>query len=152
MLYDFIDEQIDTTTPRHSGPDGCFAPVCHDHKSIPSRTADYYSLAAIFANTKAFFENRHGRRVRYLLRAARSGRRGAPLGGAAGEAGQHTPARINAILDAETERHQAPLRPHIAEYICLATRHPEMSAGLDPLVFARWAKFLKPDKESESPF
>ena len=53
MLYDFIDEQIDTTTRGILGLTVACA-RCHDHKFDPIATADYYSLAAIFANTKAF--------------------------------------------------------------------------------------------------
>ena len=29
----------------------------------------------------------------------------------------------------------------------MATRHPEKASGLDPLVLARWTKFLTPDKD-----
>ncbi len=53
MLYDFIDEQIDVTTRAFMGLTvGCAR--CHDHKFDPILQKDYYSLAAIFANTKGF--------------------------------------------------------------------------------------------------
>src|SRR4029077_18538116 len=111
-----------------------------DHKFDPIATADYYSLAAIFANTKAFSKIGTGgvsdiyyaplapadvvlRYVEHQARLATYRR------------------RINAVLDDETERRQAPLRPRIAEYM-MATRHPEKASGLDPLVLARWTKFL----------
>ena len=144
MLYDFIDEQIDTTTRGILGLTVACA-RCHDHKFDPIATADYYSLAAIFANTKAF---------------SRIGTGGvsdiyyAPLAPAdvvlrwnvqqSKLANQRR--RINAVLDEEIERRQAPLRPRIAEYM-MATRHPEKASGLDPVVLARWTKFLKPDKD-----
>jgi hypothetical protein len=144
MLYDFIDEQIDTTTRGILGLTVACA-RCHDHKFDPIATADYYSLAAIFANTKSF---------------SRIGTGGvsdiyyAPLAPAdvvlkwteqqAKLANMRR--RINAATDAETEARQAPLRPRIAEYM-MATRHPELATGLDPVVLARWTKFLTPDKD-----
>ena len=144
MLYDFIDEQIDTTTRGILGLTVACA-RCHDHKFDPIATADYYSLAAIFANTKAFSKIGTGgvsdiyyaplapadvvlRWMEHQSRLANMRR------------------RINAVLDQETERRQAPLRPRIADYM-MATRHPEKAAGLDPLVLARWTKFLTPDKD-----
>jgi len=142
MLYDFIDEQIDTTTRGILGLTVACA-RCHDHKFDPIATADYYSLAAIFANTKAFSKIGTGGVSDIYY---------APLAPAdvvlrwnvqqAKLANQRR--RINAVLEQETERRQAPLRPRIAEYM-MATRHP--AAGLDPLVLARWTKFLTPDKD-----
>jgi hypothetical protein len=144
MLYDFIDEQIDTTTRGILGLTVACA-RCHDHKFDPIATADYYSLAAIFANTKAFSKIGTGGVSDIYY---------APLAPAdvvlrwnvqqSMLANQRR--RINAVLDEDTERRQAPLRPRIAEYM-MATRHPEKASGLDPLVLARWTKFLKPDKD-----
>jgi hypothetical protein len=144
MLYDFIDEQIDTTTRGILGLTVACA-RCHDHKFDPIATADYYSLAAIFANTKAFSKIGTGGVSDIYY---------APLAPAdvvlrwmeqqSKLANQRR--RINAVLDQETERRQAPLRPRIAEYM-MATRHPEKASGLDPLVLARWTKFLAPDKD-----
>src|SRR5487761_2307463 len=144
MLYDFIDEQIDTTTRGILGLTVACA-RCHDHKFDPIATADYYSLAAIFANTKSF---------------SRIGTGGvsdiyyAPLAPAvvvlkwneqqAKLANQRR--RIAVIQDEEAEKRMAPLRPRVAEYM-MATRHPEMAAGLDPVVLKRWTKFLTPDKD-----
>jgi len=144
MLYDFIDEQIDTTTRGILGLTVACA-RCHDHKFDPIATADYYSLAAIFANTKSF---------------SRIGTGGvsdiyyAPLAPAdvvlqwneqqAKLANQRR--RIAALQDHEAEAYAAPLRPRVAEYM-LATRHPEAAAGLDPVVLKRWTKFLTPDKD-----
>jgi hypothetical protein len=144
MLYDFIDEQIDTTTRGILGLTVACA-RCHDHKFDPIATADYYSLAAIFANTKAFSKIGTGGVSDIYY---------APLAPAdvvlrwnvqqSKLANQRR--RINAVLDEETERRQAPLRPRIAEYM-MATRHPEKATGLDPVVLARWTKFLTPDKD-----
>jgi len=144
MLYDFIDEQIDTTTRGILGLTVACA-RCHDHKFDPIATADYYSLAAIFANTKSFSKIGTGgvsdiyyaplapadvvlRWMEHQAKLANLRR------------------QISAFVDAEAEEREAPLRPRIAEYM-MATRHPELAAGLDPVVLARWTKFLKPDKD-----
>ncbi len=144
MLYDFIDEQIDTTTRGILGLTVACA-RCHDHKFDPIATADYYSLAAIFANTKAFSKIGTGgvsdiyyaplAPVDVVLRWVEHQAKLANLR-----------RQINVVEDAETDRRQAPLRPRIAEYM-MATRHPEKADGLDPVVLARWVKFLTPDKD-----
>jgi len=144
MLYDFIDEQIDTTTRGILGLTVACA-RCHDHKFDPIATADYYSLAAIFANTKAFSKIGKGgvSEIYYaplapadvVLRYVENQAKVATLR-----------RQANAIVDAEIDRRQAPLRTRIADYM-MATRHPELAAGLDPVVLARWTKFLTPDKD-----
>ncbi len=53
MIYDVVDEQIDTTTKAFLGLTIACA-RCHDHKFDPILTKDYYSLAGIFASTKNF--------------------------------------------------------------------------------------------------
>ena len=144
MLYDFIDEQIDTTTRGILGLTVACA-RCHDHKFDPIATADYYSLAAIFANTKAFSKIGTGgvSDIYYApLAPADVVLRWSVQQAKLANMRRH----VNAILDEETERHQAPLRPRVAEYM-MATRHPEKAAGLDPMVLARWTKFLTPDKD-----
>jgi hypothetical protein len=50
------------------------------------------------------------------------------------------------VLETEAERRVAPLRPQVSVYM-MATRHPELASGLDPVVLARWKKFLTPDKD-----
>jgi hypothetical protein len=144
MLYDFIDEQIDTTTRGILGLTVACA-RCHDHKFDPIATADYYSLAAIFANTKSFSKigNKGVSEIYYaplapadvVLRYLEHAARIATL-----------KRQVTAIADAEADRRQAPLRARTAEYM-MATRHPELATGLDPVVLARWTKFLTPDKD-----
>lgn len=53
MVYDVVDEQIDTTSKAFLGLSVACA-RCHDHKFDPILTRDYYGLASIFASTKAF--------------------------------------------------------------------------------------------------
>jgi hypothetical protein len=144
MLYDFIDEQIDTTTRGILGLTVACA-RCHDHKFDPIATADYYSLAAIFANTKAFSKIGTGgvSDIYYAPLAPadvvlRWVEHQAKL--------RSLNQQMNAVRDEETERRDAPLRSRVAEYM-IATRHPELAAGLDPVVLARWTKFLTPDKD-----
>jgi hypothetical protein len=144
MLYDFIDEQIDTTTRGILGLTVACA-RCHDHKFDPIATADYYSLAAIFANTKSFSKIGKGgvSEIYYAPLAPADAVLGYVQHQARLSSVRH---QITAIVDAEADRHQAPLRAHVADYM-MATRHPELAAGLDPVVLARWKKFLTPDKD-----
>lgn len=53
MIYDVVDEQIDVVSKAFLGLTVTCA-RCHDHKFDPILTTDYYAMAAIFANTKAF--------------------------------------------------------------------------------------------------
>jgi cytochrome c553 len=53
LLYDVVDEQIDTFSKAVLGVTLACA-RCHDHKFDPISTRDYYSMAAIFASTKTF--------------------------------------------------------------------------------------------------
>ena len=52
MVYDMVDEQLDTTTRAFMGLTVACA-RCHDHKFDPIPTRDYYSLASMFASTKS---------------------------------------------------------------------------------------------------
>jgi cytochrome c553 len=53
MIYDVVDEQIDTVSKAFLGLTVSCA-RCHDHKFDPILTKDYYGLASIFASTKDF--------------------------------------------------------------------------------------------------
>jgi hypothetical protein len=53
MIYDVVDEQIDTTSKAFLGLTVACA-RCHDHKFDPIPTRDYYGLAGIFASTLSF--------------------------------------------------------------------------------------------------
>ena len=53
MLYDVVDEQIDTVSKAFLGLTVACA-RCHDHKFDPIPTKDYYGLASIFASTMSF--------------------------------------------------------------------------------------------------
>jgi len=48
MVYDIVDEQLNTTSTVFMGLTvGCAR--CHDHKFESHSTRDYYSMASIFA-------------------------------------------------------------------------------------------------------
>ena len=53
MVYDAVDEQIDTTSRAFLGLTVSCA-RCHDHKFDAISAKDYYSMAAIFASTRTF--------------------------------------------------------------------------------------------------
>jgi cytochrome c553 len=53
MIYDVVDEQIDSTSKAFLGLTVACA-RCHDHKFDPIPTKDYYGLAGIFASTMSF--------------------------------------------------------------------------------------------------
>ncbi|MGH9630079.1 MAG: DUF1549 and DUF1553 domain-containing protein, partial [Bryobacteraceae bacterium] len=53
MIYDVVDEQIDTVSKAFMGLTVSCA-RCHDHKFDPILTKDYYALASIFASTVSF--------------------------------------------------------------------------------------------------
>ncbi len=55
MVYDVLDEQIDTLTKAFLGLTVSCA-RCHDHKFDPITTRDYYSLVSIFASTRNFVD------------------------------------------------------------------------------------------------
>ena len=58
MVYDVVDEQIDTTSKAFLGLTISCA-RCHDHKFDPILTKDYYSLASIFASTASYDDPEH---------------------------------------------------------------------------------------------
>ena len=68
FALDLADEQIDTTTQAILGLTVSCA-RCHDHKSDPIPTSDYYSMAGIFLSTKTYFgtvnaiQNRRGSKL-----------------------------------------------------------------------------------------
>ena len=53
LVFDRIDDQIDATTRAFLGLTVACA-RCHDHKTDPIGTRDYYALAGVFASTRTF--------------------------------------------------------------------------------------------------
>ena len=65
MVYDLVDEQIDTVSKTFMGLTISCA-RCHDHKFDPISTKDYYSLASIFASTRSFEKIKNGFKPPYV--------------------------------------------------------------------------------------
>lgn len=142
-FYDAVDEQIDTTTKAFLGLTISCA-RCHDHKFDPVSTRDYYSLAAIFANTRSY-ENLVDRLSPPYL---------APLvPRAAWEEYRKQEERIaglrmlaSAVLQTESWRHSmANVFPRMADYMVSATAdRANPPRDLDPKLIAAWVKYLDP--------
>jgi cytochrome c553 len=154
--YDVIDEQIDTTSKAFLGLTVACA-RCHDHKFDPIATKDYYSMAAIFANTKTFANQRGDffteRKSRLYM---------APL------VEQHSyeqylahqkkiaakNMQATALLDNETWKYlEANLFPHFADYMVAAWKVQHAGAvvaeiaiteKLDPRILQAWVDYLDP--------
>ncbi len=145
MLYDFIDEQIDTTTRGLLGMTVACA-RCHDHKFDPIATKDYYSLAAIFANTKSW---------KRIGTTGVSDIHYSPIAPSAEvkayEAHQAKILKVRREIDLqmyeEAERFAMPLRQQVARYMEAVFERD--GDGLDPGVYSRWQKFLKPDRDPQ---
>ncbi|HUS05963.1 MAG TPA: DUF1549 and DUF1553 domain-containing protein, partial [Bryobacteraceae bacterium] len=153
MLYDFIDEQIDTTSRAFLGLTVACA-RCHDHKFDPIPTKDYYSMAAIFANTKAFKK----------IEGTVSQMYDAPLVSKPVfddyEAHQHkvngVKKKLETIVEMENERHVDSMKSRVDDYMTAAYRVLRQSEneaklagsmGLRPEILSRWITFLKPGSE-----
>lgn len=81
FTMDVVDEQIDATSQGILGLTVACA-RCHDHKTDPIPTADYYALAGIFLSSKTHygtFGGGHGRHASELIDLPNSGRGGEKL-------------------------------------------------------------------------
>src|SRR6185295_9911383 len=115
-------------------------------KFDPIATKDYYSLAAIFANTKSW---------KKIGTTGVSDIHYSPLAPAAVvkeyEAHQTKILKVRREIEfamyEESERFAAPLRSQLAKY--MEAVFENKSDGLDAAVFARWQRFLKPDRDPQ---
>ena len=130
MIYDVVDEQIDTASKAFMGLTVACA-RCHDHKFDPILTKDYYSLASIFASSENFRNLGRPGAVSYIYDA--------PLDPVAFERYQSHRWRmygkqleLEEALAEDAARENALLRPKIAESLVAA-----FSAGAD-----RWSRWL----------
>ncbi len=157
MVYDVVDEQIDTTSKAFLGLTISCA-RCHDHKFDPISTKDYYSLASIFASIRGYEDLTPVSAKTYVV----------PL--VPKEVYDHyrdhekkletKEKEISEVIDAEKERRAVALRPHLAEYMLASWQYenrPKSMASLteeefalqlklEPDVLGRWIKYLKPDQ------
>jgi Protein of unknown function (DUF1549)/Protein of unknown function (DUF1553) len=133
MIYDVVDEQIDTVSKVFMGLTiGCAR--CHDHKFDPIPTKDYYGLAGIFASTLNFRNLGRPGSVSYIYYA--------PLDPAAyGKYQAHRWSMYSKQLEMEealaedVARESALLRPKIADSLVEAWK---ASHGGAPTVWSKW--------------
>ena len=134
MIYDVVDEQIDTVSKALMGLTvGCAR--CHDHKFDPIPTKDYYGLAGIFASTLNFRNLGRPGSVSYIYYA--------PLDQAAyGKYQAHRWSMYSKQLEMEealaedVARESALLRPKIADALVEAWKASH--TGGAPTVWSKW--------------
>jgi cytochrome c553 len=138
MIYDVYDEQVDVVSKAFLGLTMACA-RCHNHKFDPIYTKDYYSMVAMFANTRDFVDREaHVSRLLYVPLVPKDQY-------AKYEAEQ---ARITAVklqmedaADQDLERYIHTQSVHVAQYM-LACRGGS-SAGLEPALLTKWAAYLQ---------
>jgi cytochrome c553 len=130
MIYDVVDEQIDTASKAFMGLTVACA-RCHDHKFDPILTKDYYSLASIFASSENFRNLGRPGAVSYIYDA--------PLDPVAFERYQSHRWRmygkqleLEEALAEDAARENALLRPKIAESLVATFRAGE----------TKWSRWL----------
>jgi hypothetical protein len=143
MIYDVVDEQIDTVSKAFLGLTVACA-RCHDHKFDPILTKDYYSLASIFASTEDFRNLGRPGSVSYLYYA--------PLDPAAyGRYQEHRWRMFGKQLEMEEAlaedwtREYGLLRPKIADSLAAAWRLERQGVkldGADAKQVEKWAHWL----------
>ncbi len=149
MLYDFIDEQIDTTSRTFLGLTVACA-RCHDHKFDPIATKDYYSMASIFASTKAFKKIEGTVSQMYfapLVPKAEADKYDAYL-----EKMDERKREMALISEEEADLYGGPLRSKVADYMIAAWRvchlgKAEDKQGVDVTVLRKWVEYLRQSAE-----
>src|SRR5439155_15038541 len=114
MVYDMVDEQLDTTTRAFMGLTVACA-RCHDHKFDPIPTRDYYSLASIFASTKSLAKVEGT--VSQLYFAPLVTKEVADRYNAHQEKVKAKQEDIDEVTGAEADRHAAALRAQMTRYL-----------------------------------
>ena len=143
MIYDVVDEQIDTVSKAFLGLTIACA-RCHDHKFDPILTKDYYSLASIFASTETFRNLGRPGSVSYLYTA--------PLDPAAfGRYQAHRWRMYGKQLEMEEAvaedwaREYGLLRPRVAEFLAAAWKSETRGMkpeGPDAKRIEGWVRWL----------
>ena len=140
MLYDVVDEQIDTTSKAFLGLTIACA-RCHDHKFDPILTKDYYSLASVFAGTAAFRNQGRPGSISFMWYA--------PLDPAAYD--RYQSHRWNLLgkqlemedaLSEDLGRENAALRPKIAGFLTAAWKVKFQGASPDKTI-TKWVAWLQ---------
>jgi hypothetical protein len=155
MLYDIYDEQVDVVSKAFLGLTVSCA-RCHDHKFDPILTKDYYSMVAIFANTRDFSDVGDGV-SKMLFRPLVPKEEYDKYQSETRKVNQASFA-VTDLIDRERDAYTKQLTPKLAEYM-LASRHiykdgadPAAVAGEKSLkedVLQKWVQYLKPSPESK---
>ena len=157
MVYDVVDEQIDTTSKAFLGLTISCA-RCHDHKFDPISTEDYYSLAAIFACIRNYEDLKPVSAKTYVVPLVSK-----EVYDRYRDHQKKVEAKekeISEVINAEKERRAAALRPHLAEYMLTSWQYenrPSSMANLtvqqfasemklQPDVLDRWVRYLNPEQ------
>ena len=152
MIYDVVDEQIDTTSKAFLGLTVACA-RCHDHKFDPILTKDYYAMASMFASTTDFRNLGRPGSVSYIYYA--------PLD--PGAFGRYQTARwrlygkqleMETALAEDSAREYALLRPKLGDFMTAAwklhAKHAD-SQGLDTKQVEKWLQWIeKADEKARS--
>ena len=154
MVYDVVDEQIDTTAKAFLGLTISCA-RCHDHKFDPILTKDYYSLASIFASTASYNDPRYDGASFVVTPLVRK-----DIGERYLEQQKKikgTKRVISTLRGAATSQYMVGnIVPRIADYMVAARgvyqqrQTVEQSAKkhkLDPERLEKWVAYLKPSSE-----
>ena len=140
MLYDIADEQLDTTGRALMGLTlGCAR--CHDHKFDPIPTADYYSMAAMFHDTRTIdIVDKLVSTVLFVPLAPKD---------VTARYRQHEDRiksktlQMDAVVEQAFEARTDRLMAQTAQYM-VAVAQNQKPADLDPSLIERWEKYLKP--------
>ncbi len=138
MFYDFVDEQIATTSRAFLGLTIDCA-RCHDHKFDPILQKDYYSLAAIFASTKSF--SRLEGTVSQMYRPPLVPKALFEKWEKAQQKITDKNREINMIHDQQASLRAERLEGNLARYM-LATRTGANTEGLDPKIVQKWKDYF----------
>ncbi len=149
LIYDVYDEQVDVVSKAFLGLTVSCA-RCHDHKFDPILTKDYYSMVAIFANTRDFSSSDGVAKMLFRplapqkeyeqFRAYERKMNEAKLG-------------LEDLIDGETDKYTGRLSAGLADYMLASRRVYQDGASLASAasgknlnadVLRKWVDYLKP--------
>jgi cytochrome c553 len=154
MMYDIYDEQVDVVSRAFLGLTVACA-RCHDHKFDPILTKDYYSMVAIFANTRDF--SLVGDGVSKMLFRPLVPKDEYEKYQAGQKKVSQATLGVEDLTDGERDYYVGQLTPHLADYMLAARRvYDDHSAPADVArernlkedVLRKWVEYLKPSPES----
>ena len=154
MMYDIYDEQVDVVSRAFLGLTVACA-RCHDHKFDPILTKDYYSMVAIFANTRDF--SLVGDGVSKMLFRPLAPKDEYEKYQAGQKRVSQATLAVEDLTDGERDYYAGQLVPHLAEYMLGARRVYNDHAALADVaretnlkedVLRKWVEYLKPSPES----